>query len=103
MTRRLTSSKSPVMRQPAAFLWPPPPAGYAAAGSVLVAAAAERLGDLGDVGAALRAQADAVDARRQLFEERHGLDLADRQRMVDNAVGVLFTGAGLVHHRAVHR
>src|SRR2546428_9925061 len=49
-----------------------------AAGRVLVAAAAEFLGDRSDVDVAFRAHADAVLVAFGLFEEHDGLDLLDR-------------------------
>src|SRR5689334_4128007 len=61
----------------------------AAAGRVLVAAAAERLRDARDVDLVLRPQADAPRLVVELLEERNRFDLADRQRVVDDAVGVL--------------
>ena len=69
--------------------------GDRAAGGVLVAAAAELLGDRADVDVALRPHADAVLVAFGLLEEHDRLDLLDRQRQVDQPFGVFVGAAGL--------
>src|SRR5262245_38017802 len=72
-----------------------------AAGSVLVAAAAELPGDRPDVDLALRAHAHAVLVALDLLEEDHGKDLLDGQRQVDQALGVLVGAAGRPCHGVI--
>src|SRR5689334_14722033 len=74
------------------FLQPVDAAAHRAAGGVLVAAAAELLGDRADVDVALRPHADAVFLALDLLEEDHRLDFLDRERQVDQPLGV-FIGA----------
>src|SRR5262245_36428959 len=62
---------------------------HRAAGGVLVAAAAELFRDRADVDCALGPHADAVLIALVLLEENHGLDLLDRERQVDQPLGVL--------------
>ena len=76
-------------------------AGHGAAGGVLVAAAAELLGDRADVDVALRPHADAVLVALDLLEEDHRLDLLDGQRQVDQPFGVLVGAAGVARHLVI--
>jgi hypothetical protein len=59
-----------------------------AARGVAMSTAAELLRNLGDVYITFRAQAGAIDPRRTLFEKRGRFDFSDRQRIVNEAVGV---------------
>ena len=63
------------------------------AGGVLVAAAAERVGDAPDVDVVLRSHADADVAVGAELEEHHRLDLARGQRQVDQPFGVVVRAA----------
>src|SRR5262245_22218883 len=74
----------------------------ATAGSVSVSAAAELFSYLRDVVLALRPKAYSIRAGRELFEERNRFDFGDRERVIDDAIGVFFTSAGFVHRRPVH-
>src|SRR5215475_11621292 len=65
------------------------------ASGVGVSAAAEAFGDAGDVDAVFGAEADAVGGMGHFAEEGYGFDVADGQRVVDDAVGIVFGGAGL--------
>src|SRR5262244_2330991 len=64
-------------------------ASHGAAGGVLVAATGPRLRGGADVDLAFRTQADAVLVAFRLLEEDHRLQLLDRQRLVDDAFGVV--------------
>ena len=61
-----------------------------------MAAAAEYVRDAIHVDVAFRPQADAEAVRRDLLEERDGLNVLHGERNVDQAVGVFVRGAGLL-------
>lgn len=59
-----------------------------------MSAAAEPLRDVADVDGPFRAQADAVLPLGPFLEEHDRLDLLDRERQVDQALGVVVGAAG---------
>src|SRR5213076_739386 len=69
-----------------------------AASGVAMSTAAELLRNLGDVYITFRAQAGAINAGRTLFEKRCCFDFSDRQRIVNESVGVFFRSARLFLH-----
>src|SRR5581483_2848037 len=71
-------------------------------GGVRMSAAAEQFGDARDVDAVLRPQARADRVIRQFAEEGGGLNIADGQRVIDDAVGVFLARAGLLHYVLRH-
>src|SRR5438034_6974616 len=73
-------------------------AGDGAAGGVLVSAAAELLGDAADVDVALGSHADPILLALDLLEEHDRLNFLDRQRQVDEPLGVFVGAAGGAGH-----
>jgi hypothetical protein len=73
------------------------------AGGVAVTPATKMLGDARNIDPVFRTQADAIGCVRQFAEERDGFDVADGQRLVDDAVRIIFARTRILHRVLGHR